>query len=133
MSENKNPIKFVKIHNIKSGIPQIIPLSTWERLGQENPKATKDCEFLYNCTEDGSKIDADAKATTNTSNDSKNNEEFEKLKAEKEAADKELAELRAEKEKAKKDADAKAKEESDKLKKELGGDATKAKKESKPV
>lgn len=57
MSEIKNPVKFVKVMNTKSGIAQVIPLSTWERLSGESVKAIKHMEFLYSCEENGTKID----------------------------------------------------------------------------
>lgn len=54
----KNPIKFVKLFNSKSGTEQIVPLSTYERLSQESPKTMKNIQFICNCDEDGNKIEA---------------------------------------------------------------------------
>lgn len=57
MENVKNPTKFVKVMNIASGVPQIIPLSTWERLSKENPKAIRKTEFMFACDEQGNKVE----------------------------------------------------------------------------
>ncbi len=52
-----NPTKFVKVFNIKNGSEQVVPLMTWEKLSQENPKTMRDLNFLFNCDENGNRVE----------------------------------------------------------------------------
>jgi hypothetical protein len=64
MTAIKNPIKFVKVMNTGSGITQVIPLSTWERLSQQSPKSLRKVEFICACDENGDSLPAIEKLTT---------------------------------------------------------------------
>ncbi len=47
----------VKVINKKSGVPQLLTLKTYNNIQSKMPKLAANLEFLYECDEDGKKLE----------------------------------------------------------------------------